>query len=91
MLEPTEISISSSNNDETDPPSSTFTVQNIYDFDKEDSSYGCLKCTPSQFHTEIRRPKAPFNPRAFDWSDGHSSLPLAAYHFSDECWGQYFV
>ncbi|EAY21028.1 hypothetical protein TVAG_172850 [Trichomonas vaginalis G3] len=58
-----------------EPPNSGSTTDNKY-MQKGKSCfsppvqkhYGCLKIHPLHFHTEISRPKAPFNPRVFDWS-----------------------
>lgn len=60
---------------DTEPPCSgsttdnkSITICNTDFITSGEKYYGCLKYHPMHFHSEVRRPKAPFNPRVFDWS-----------------------
>lgn len=60
---------------DSEPPCSGSTTDDeMIVFDKTgfitsgESLYGCLKYHPLHFHSEVPRPKAPFNPRVFDWA-----------------------
>ncbi|EAY09123.1 hypothetical protein TVAG_230830 [Trichomonas vaginalis G3] len=66
---------------DAEPPCSGSTTANKSIIEKTglitagETHYGCLRFHPMHFHSEVQRPKAPFNPRVFDWTISNMNFP----------------